>query len=121
MEAGPDGARWLAQAVRRRRAAMHLSQEDFATRARIGVQTVRMIEKGQQAGYQPRTLAAIDQALGWRLGSAEDVLTGGEPATVLDLLEARRPVGLGLDVDGLTDEQVEAVRTVIRAMKGEPA
>ncbi len=104
-----DTARWAARIGR-------------STRVALG------LERGEPTG--PRTLMLIEDALGWPAGWTSKILSGeadGEPTVTEQNPQPApeidpRPVGLGLDdeADGLTPEQIESVRAVIRAMKPSP-
>lgn len=55
-------------------------QADLADAAGVALRTVGTIERGDRV--RATTLAKIEQALGWKPGSADAVLRGGEPGLV---------------------------------------
>lgn len=54
----------------------------FADRVRINYRVLFDIEQGKRANYGPNMLAAVERAYGWRAGSIERVLNGGDPQPV---------------------------------------
>lgn len=113
--------------VEQRRAALgYNSQRALAEAAGLPIRTLVDFLSGPRT-RRATTMHKLEQALLWAAGSIIDVLAGGQP-TLLDVAEVpdsrlevdRLPVGLGLDAeaDGLTGEQVEAVRVIIRTIKG---
>lgn len=127
----PDWIRY-GRAVTERRAALGLTQEQVTALGGPSTASLRLIEGALQQSYRPHTLHALDRALGWAPGSHLRLLAGGEAQVLLDSRQEtvgpadgkpeeteQRPVGRGLDAEaeGLTPEQVESVRAVIRAMK----
>lgn len=76
----------MGAAVRARREALRLTQDQAAARASVGVTTWRQVELGNQQRYRGLTLAAVSQALDW-------------PA------DACARIAEGEDVDQLMDEQ----------------
>jgi transcriptional regulator with XRE-family HTH domain len=106
----------LAEAVKQRRLELGLAQGELAGKGGPSLVTVREIEKGRMRSPQGLTLSRLDKALDWPSGTAARAARGLPVAPVAD---TARPVGLGLDdeAEGLTAEQIESVRAVIRAMK----
>lgn len=78
-----DETRRLGELVRDRREALDLTQRDAEIAAKVSHQTWWQVENGR--GASPRTLRAVDRALRWRTGSAQDVLKGGDPVEDPDL------------------------------------
>jgi DNA-binding XRE family transcriptional regulator len=120
----------LARRVQQTRARYGMSQADLAERVGVSLRTINNVENGRLQGMRPGTRHKLEEALRWAAGSVHDVLAGGEP-TPLELVggarqspvpAASRPVLYGLDDEakGLTEEQIESVRAVIRAMKPPP-
>ncbi len=83
--------------------------------------------KGERPSHRLTVLAARSlgvpardalRAAGYDAGEEDVTEPNHQPAPEID----PRPVGLGLDseADGLTPEQIESVRAVIRAMKPPP-
>lgn len=73
----------LAEAVRRARKRHGWSQPQLARRAGLGATTVKRLENGRES-VGDRSLVAIEAALGWQYGSAQDVLDGGRPTPEVD-------------------------------------
>lgn len=72
--------RRLAEHVVARRAAMgHRSQAAFQQATGFGGRTLGDLERGDRTNYSGATLARLDLALGWAVGSARRVLRGGDP------------------------------------------
>lgn len=68
--------RALGPLVRARREELGLSQEDLAAIGGPSTTTVSKIENGEAKAIRHRTALDLDRALGWRMGSTEDVLYG---------------------------------------------
>lgn len=73
----------LAEAARRRRAELRLTQQQVADRMGMSLAVVALIERAQRQSYNVGTLAALDGALGWESGSAEAALHSGTPPVVV--------------------------------------
>lgn len=72
--------RRLANYVRARRHALGWhNTRDFAEAAGVSTATISAIETGKNV--RANSVAMVEIALGWRPGSAEAVLLGGEPVT----------------------------------------
>lgn len=69
----------------------HRVRGAFAGVVGISERILGDIEKARRSNYDPTTLAQLEQALGWRTGSLDSVLRGGEPVVLLD--QADRPAG----------------------------
>lgn len=78
-------AHWdrLAGAIRERRAALNLSQQQLADAAGVTRTTIKNLEGARQPTRLPPSMTAVEQALGWTLGSGREVLNGGEPTIVI--------------------------------------
>lgn len=72
-----DAPNWkrMASAARRRRAELGLLQKDMPlrTQPRIGIETIRRIEAGDQDNYRATTLAAYSVALDWPPEKLEEI------------------------------------------------
>lgn len=89
----------LGDAIRRRRVALRLTQEDLADKAGVSVNTIRNLEQGRRA--RELTLPRITDALGWVGGSYFLILDGGDPLVEEtpeeendDALRLERPEGI---------------------------
>lgn len=51
----------------------------FAAATGLSTTTLDSIEHGRKTSYGPSTLAAVEHALGWQVGSAERILNGLKP------------------------------------------
>jgi transcriptional regulator with XRE-family HTH domain len=71
----------LITAERRRR---KLNMAALSVVSGLGTSTLDNIEHGRKTSYDPGTLSALEDALGWRTGSIERVLSGLEPLPVED-------------------------------------
>jgi len=128
------GEKWqrLARLVTHRRVQLgHASQTEFASASGLKIRTLNNIENARRPGYDPSTIALLEQGLQWQPGSVEAILAGGEPtpAVVADapvdvdqLKEARRVL---IDALTLTDPRamreamVDAAGLVARAIERE--
>lgn len=78
-----EGWARLSSYIRSRR--VHLGynrQSDLAHAAGVALRTVATVEGGRRVW--PATLAKLEAGLGWKPGSAEAVIDGGEPELNLD-------------------------------------
>lgn len=69
----------LATALKERRKALRLTQEELADRAKIHTGTIKDYEAGKAYTRLPRSWSALELTLGWAPGSAREVLEGGAP------------------------------------------
>jgi len=73
----------LADSIRERRIELGLRQEDLKDLGGPSGETVSNYESGEiPENPQDRTLAGVDTALRWQLGSSRSILNGGKPATI---------------------------------------
>ncbi|MFJ8842989.1 helix-turn-helix domain-containing protein [Streptomyces cyaneofuscatus] len=81
----------LSAAIRTARKARGWTQHQLAEVAGIGFSTVQRLESGVPFTRRPPSLDRIERALGWKVGSADAVLAGGEPemADTVDAAAAR--------------------------------
>ncbi|GAB2870619.1 transcriptional regulator with XRE-family HTH domain [Lentzea nigeriaca] len=71
----------VAEAVNTRMAELELSQKGLAEAARVGVATVRRLQKGEPAERGGALLAAVSVALSWPPGHLE-AIAAGQPGPV---------------------------------------
>lgn len=57
----------------------HRSLAAFAAASGLSSSTLDSIEHARKTSYDPSTLAALEHALGWRMGSVDRVLRGLQP------------------------------------------
>jgi transcriptional regulator with XRE-family HTH domain len=130
------GEKWqrLARLVTHRRVRLgHASQTEFASASGLKIRTLNNIENARRPGYDPSTIALLEQGLQWQPGSVEAILAGGDPTPapaaaadvppdVDQLKEARRVL---IDALTLTDPRamreamVDAAGLVARAIERE--
>ncbi len=80
VEMTPEQAATVAEAIRRRREELKLTQKQVADAGGTSDQTVMFLEKGEQLRYQRRSIAAVEEGLRWASGSIEHgILVGEEP------------------------------------------
>lgn len=74
-----EGGDWrrLGEQVLRRREELGLTQPEVQAAGGPSTAAMRIIEKGTQQSYRGSTLRALERALGWRNGSVDDILAGG--------------------------------------------
>jgi len=130
--------RALAVAVRQRRAALDISQEDVRSRSGLSVTTISKIERGDpELTVQKATLRRLDLALEWRVGTAESWLAGnggivtddvGEPPDLVRWAEELAPLvarqlrqdrqaAAQLSVEGLPEDVVAALGQLITVIR----
>jgi len=78
---GPMNPDWthLAGAVKAARKSMGLTQIELGERAGVQRSIVQRIERGAGFTRVTSTLRLIEIAVGWKPGSVEEVLAGGDP------------------------------------------
>ena len=74
----------LAEYVTTQRAYLGYSIAQFAAVSGLSTSTVDSLEHNRKSSYDPATLAALERALRWQLGSVERVLRGLEPIPLTD-------------------------------------
>jgi hypothetical protein len=99
--------RRLGRAVARRRTELRMTQSDVSAHGGPSLATMQAIEAARQDSYRDRTLADLEQALGWQRGSVESVLfSGGDPVVESTerpaIADARRVGGRGEDAGFVT-------------------
>lgn len=107
----------LGKHIKLLRDSQRLSMEAAAVKAQISAVTWRRVEKGQ--GVQTRTYRAVEEILGLPRGIIDDYLANKVPLEALERKpEPQRERDPLLDSGGLSAEQLEQVRALIRAMRG---
>lgn len=94
----------VAEAVNTRMAELELSQKGLAEAARVGVATVRRLQKGEPAERGGALLAAMSVALRWPPGHLE-AIAAGRPGPVDPMAELRA--------------EVEQLRAEVEQLRGE--
>lgn len=124
MDAGEDWKRLGEYVLARRTALGFRSHAAFEGATGLGARTLGDIERGHRKSYSPATLARLDAALGWTIGSSRRVLLGQEPsvppAVVVTEMPSPEP-GVTVHIAELADElekvspedREEAVRIVV--------
>ena len=110
----------VADTIRTRRTALHLTQEQLAVAAGISAATLGKLESARQDGYQPSTLTAVEDALGLPRNHLRAVYRGTAsppppPAAASRQEEIVAALALASGVSphtlaGLDDSQLEALR-----------
>lgn len=85
------GWRALAYVAQKRRARLGLTQEEVAGRGGPSTATLRSIEAGSGTTFRAKTLFALDDALGWMKGTAQELVEGprGWDAPFADFVDLR--------------------------------
>jgi transcriptional regulator with XRE-family HTH domain len=76
----------VAKTINTRMEELPMSQVELANRARVAVATLRQIQHAVPKDRNPRTLAAISEALGLRANHLEEVADGVASASGPDRL-----------------------------------
>lgn len=123
----PNGQDWqrLARLVIHRRVELgHARQTGFADASGIKIRTLNNIENARSTGYDPATIARLEQALHWEPGSVEAVLAGGEARVsepTVDELKLARAVLIQAmrldDPEEMRDALADVLALVARAME----
>lgn len=130
MVAHPDHAAWkrLGQLLEARRVELNPTYRNrtaFAAERGVDYRLAFDIETGARTNYRRPTLRSVEVGYGWRPGSIDRVLEGGEPelAPPLELVPSRdghpAPGGLGVqsildDPDLTDDEKAGAIALIMR-------
>lgn len=69
----------LGHAIEAARDAKGMTQVALAAAADVSESTVQNLEAGKERQRQPPSVKKVEAALGWAPGSADAVLTGGDP------------------------------------------
>jgi hypothetical protein len=69
----------LARAVKTRRAALKLRQQDLSERGGPSKATLYNIENAVVDTFSPPTIQMLEVSLDWAHGSVQSIVTGGEP------------------------------------------
>ena len=73
----------LAGAIRERRQALGMTQQQLAEAAGVTRTTIKNLEGARQPTKRPpASLPAVEHALGWTLGSARAILDGDKPTPI---------------------------------------
>jgi transcriptional regulator with XRE-family HTH domain len=74
-----DWERLGTYVVARRVELGHKQRAEFAAALQVSVRLLSDIENGRRSNYDPVTIAALENVLGWETGSAQRIADGGEP------------------------------------------
>lgn len=78
----------LAEEIRKRRAALRMSQVDFAKASGLNQATVRRLEKGQVRELRSSTKSGVEVALQWLEGNVNRILDGtATPSELAEVVE----------------------------------
>jgi transcriptional regulator with XRE-family HTH domain len=96
----------LADAIRQARQAAGMTQVDLADKAGIAEGSVQNLESGRTRNRIPQSLAKVEAALGWAVGSGVSILRGAAgPVTV-------EPIGGGHVIARLPEAEVQDAVTL---------
>ncbi|MDQ0378603.1 XRE family transcriptional regulator [Amycolatopsis thermophila] len=102
----------VAKAINTRMAERSIGQAELANQARVAVATLRQIQHGVPKERNPRTLAALSEALGWPANHLEQIAAGQEPDGAPDRLAQLESALAGLQ------ERVVALEQRIESERG---
>ncbi|HEY3925239.1 MAG TPA: hypothetical protein VGL75_11820 [Acidothermaceae bacterium] len=111
----------VGRIVKERRERLRLSQEEVKSRGGPSTTNMTAIENGARdfSTYTGRTIAGLEDALGWEQGSIDRILEGGEAALRTSApATPGLPVGSRVDPDALADalKQMQSGLDAIAAM-----
>lgn len=72
----------LGTQIRRSREEQGLSRKKLSERSGISEKSIQLTEEGRVPTRWPKSLQALEEALGWAPGSVVDVLDGGSPRSL---------------------------------------
>jgi transcriptional regulator with XRE-family HTH domain len=98
----------LGRLVKARRITLDLSQKDASGRARVSHQTWLNVERGR--GASDRSLAKIERALDWPIGTIEAINAGDGPSNDEDFVTQ-------LAAEDLTADEIDQVWLFIRRLR----
>ena len=119
----PRDVERLGRAVYARRRQIGLSQQELADSAGVSQTTVRNIEAGRVGARRGPSVPLIERALGWKPGSGEEILAGGEPTPLVGEPAAagyvssrsRTPIDLGqVPLEELRAELDRRIEALVR-------
>jgi transcriptional regulator with XRE-family HTH domain len=96
--------------VSRRVQLRYKTRQPFADALGISLRTLGDLETGRREKYEPNTIAALENALGWAAGSVDDIVAGGEPT--LNPMRPDAANGATTTADNAADPD-EALRRVM--------
>ena len=76
--------RAVGEQVTRARSRRWRTRADFAAATGLSTRVLSDLETGRRQRYAPRTLAAVEAALGWAPGTCERVAQGGRVRMEMD-------------------------------------
>ena len=107
----------LARQVRERRDELGMTQQDVAEAGGPSTAVQRQIENDQATSYRPKTFRSHEKALRLRRDSFRMALAGGKFIPEEDDWPAPPPRNLTVSLDGLSDEEKQAIENMVRAMR----
>ena len=108
----PSPSERLAELMELRRTELGMEWLDVAKRGNISTEAIRQARKGKT--IRPLTQAAIERGLGWRQGSYQAVLAGGDPVPVDDSTRVSHRS------DGIHASGSNSVKAVLDAIDDDP-
>lgn len=87
-----DNWQRVGAAIERKRGLLYNSQGEAAKAARVGVSVWQQLERAEKNGYKRATLARVEAALNWPLGSIE-IIAGGGPLPDEEVSDLRTRIG----------------------------
>lgn len=95
----PDFDRLSAHIVARRVMLGYRNRQALADASGISTRTLGDIETGRRDNFDPSTIAALENALGWATGSFAQVLDGYEPTSQASIPEVATDAALTYVLD----------------------
>ncbi|MFH9761363.1 helix-turn-helix domain-containing protein [Streptomyces anulatus] len=121
MNRDPHAWARLGQKLKQARLARGLKQSEIAEEANVSLASVQSAEAGTvPKSRMPITLPPIAAALGWKQGSVDAVLDGGDPVVEADEGGEWQDVSVQQQLD---EEQLAGIMTtaMVRALKNTPS
>lgn len=107
----PDDWRRLGQIVRDWRDETGLTQQQIQAAGGPSTAKLRQIERGEGADTEDRTKRRLEAALGWRAGSFDTVLQGGDPVPAASVPSSQAQ-------GSIVDDGFEVELVVVRIPRG---
>jgi hypothetical protein len=111
----PDWARLGEYVVARRVRLGYKKRPAFSDASGISTRILGDIETGRRGNFDPTTIAALENTLGWATGSASRIAHGGEPTVVANTRDDVASSDSATPAGDQNTDGDEALRRVMRS------